>query len=152
MEIKLNSSAFREGEMIPKKHTCDGEDISPPLEWSTVPAGCKNLALICDDPDSPTGTWVHWVIYNIPPQTNKLTENVPVSRTLEDGSLQGINDFRKMGYGGPCPHAGTHRYNFKLYALDAVLKLKAGATKDQLLRAMEGHVLAQGQLMGKYHR
>jgi hypothetical protein len=152
MEIKLKSSAFREGEMIPKKHTCDGEDISPLLEWSPVPAACKSLALICDDPDSPTGTWVHWVIYNIPPQTNKLKEDVPVSRTLEDGSLQGINDFRKIGYGGPCPHAGTHRYNFKLYALDAVLKLEAGATKAQLLRAMEGHILAQGQLMGKYHR
>jgi Raf kinase inhibitor-like YbhB/YbcL family protein len=152
MEIKLKSPAFKEGDMIPEKHTCDGEDISPNLEWSPTPADCKSLALICDDPDSPSGTWVHWVIYNIPAQAGKLTEGIPAIKTLKDGSLQGINDFRKIGYGGPCPHSGTHRYYFKLYALDAVLRLEAGATKTQLLRAIDGHILTRGELMGRYHR
>ncbi len=150
MEIKLKSPAFGEGEMIPNKHTCDGEDISPLLEWSSVPAPCKSLALICDDPDSPSGTWVHWVIYNIPPQTNKLKEDIPVSRTLEDGSRQGTNDFRKIGYGGPCPHVGTHRYNFKLYALDAVPEARSrghqGAAPSCHGRSHPGPRAANGQI------
>jgi len=152
MELKINSSAFREGDMIPKKYTCDGADISPPLAWDTVPMNTKSLALISDDPDAPMGTWVHWVIYNIPPTIKELPENIPPHRTLENGAQQGTNDFRKIGYGGPCPPRRTHRYYFKLYALDKVLDSEPGLTKDQLLKAMEGHILAQGQLMGRYQR
>jgi len=152
MEIKIKSTAFKEGGMIPSKYTCDGADISPPLSWDSVPEGTKSLALICDDPDAPMGTWVHWVIFNIPPDTRELPENVPPQKTLANGAKQGINDFRKIGYGGPCPPGGTHRYYFKLYALDTGINLEAGATKSQLLKAMEGHILAEGQLMGKYKR
>jgi Raf kinase inhibitor-like YbhB/YbcL family protein len=152
MDIKLKSSAFEEGGMIPKKYSCDGPNVSPPLEWESAPSGCKAFALICDDPDAPMGTWVHWVVYNIPARVNRLAEGISASKVLDDGTLQGINDFRKIGYGGPCPPGGTHRYYFTIYALDAPLKLDSGATKSQLSRAMEGHILAQGQLMGKYKR
>jgi len=152
MDIKLKSSAFEEGGMIPKKYSCDGPNVSPPLEWESGPSGCKAFALICDDPDAPMGTWVHWVVYNISARVNRLAEGISASKVLDDGTLQGTNDFRKIGYGGPCPPGGTHRYYFKIYALDAPLKLDSGATKSQLLRAMEGHILAQGQLMGKYRR
>lgn len=152
MAIKVKSPAFEEGGMIPEKYTCDGPDISPALEWEGVPAGSKTLALICDDPDAPMGTWVHWVIYNIPANTAKLDEDIPPLKELPSGTLQGINDFRRIGYGGPCPPGGTHRYFFKIYALDTELKLEAGASKSQLLKSMDGHILAQGQLMGKYRR
>lgn len=152
MEIKMKSAAFEEGGMIPKKYTCDGMDISPPLVWEEVPSGTKILALISDDPDAPMGTWVHWVIYNLPSTTRELPENVPSQKVLENGAKQGTNDFRKIGYGGPCPPGGTHRYYFKLYALDKELNLDPGMTKNQLIKAMEGHILAQGQLMGKYKR
>jgi Raf kinase inhibitor-like YbhB/YbcL family protein len=150
MEIK--SSAFGSGEMIAAKYTCDGADFSPPLEWSGGPAGTKSLALICDDPDAPMETWVHWVIYNIPPTAAILAEGITREKELPGGGTQGVNDFRKIGYGGPCPPAGTHRYFFKLYALDAMLGLKPGITKDQLLKAMRGHILAEAQLMGTYKR
>jgi len=152
MEIKVKSEAFEEGGMIPKKYTCDGEDTSPPLSWTGVPEGTEALALICDDPDAPVGTWVHWVIFNIPPDTTGLSENIPPERVLESGARQGRNDFGNIGYGGPCPPRGTHRYYFKLYALDKKVDLEPGATKDELLKAMEGHILAEGRLMGRYKR
>jgi len=152
MSLVLKSAAFSEGGWIPEKYTCDGDNVSPPLEWSGLPAGTTSLALICDDPDAPMGTWVHWVVFNIPPETDGLPENVPPERELKQGGLQGINDFRKIGYGGPCPPGGTHRYFFKLYALDCRLDLPAGITKAQLMAAMEGHILDQAVLMGRYSR
>ncbi len=152
MGIELFSPAFKEGELIPRKYTCDGPNLSPPLQWQNVPAGTKSLALICDDPDAPAGTWVHWVIFNLPPHLSGLPENVPPQKELPDGSLQGKNDFGQIGYGGPCPPYGIHRYFFKIYALDIKLDLKSGVTKSQLLSSMEGHILSQGQLMGRYGR
>jgi len=152
MAIKLVSSAFQEGGMIPADYTCDGRDISPPLSWSGVPEKAVTLALICDDPDAPLGTWVHWVLYNLPASVRELPAGVPPDERLANGAVQGRNDFRRLGYGGPCPPGGTHRYYFKLYALDKALDLKPGATKKELLKAMEGHVLAEGQLMGRYKR
>lgn len=152
MDIKLRSTAFEEGGMIPKQYTCDGKDISPPLAWESVPDSTKSIALICDDPDAPMGTWVHWVLYNLPANIKELPENIPTQKILENGAKQGTNDFRNIGYGGPCPPGGTHRYYFKIYALETVLTLEAGATKTKLLKAMEGHILAEGELMGKYKR
>lgn len=152
MPIILTSSAFTEGAMIPKKHSCDAEDVSPDLKWSGVPKEAKSLALICDDPDAPVGTWVHWVLFNIPAAVNALPAGVPPDAALKNGARQGKNDFRKLGYGGPCPPGGTHRYFFKVYALDTVLNLDSGSTKAQVVAAMKGHILAEGQLMGKYKR
>jgi hypothetical protein len=153
MTIQLTSSAFTEGASIPAKHTCDGQDSSPPLKWSNLPPGARSLALVADDPDAPAGTWVHWVIYNIPSTVTELPEGLPTTETISNGAAQGANDFKRLGYGGPCPPRGNpHRYFFKLYALDAELSLEPGATKKELLRAMEGHVLAQGQWMGTYKR
>ena len=152
LEMKITSSAFEEGDMIPSKYTCDGENISPPLSWSEAPTGTKTFAIICDDPDAPAGTWVHWVVYNIPAGTTELPEAVPVKKEPDNGAVQGLNDFRKTGYGGPCPPSGTHRYFFKIYALDAKPDLTGDVTKDILLDAMKGHILAQGQLIGKYSR
>jgi Raf kinase inhibitor-like YbhB/YbcL family protein len=150
--MELISSAFSEGAMIPIKYTCDGEDVSPPLNWRALPAGTKSLALICDDPDAPVGTWVHWVYYDISAETEGLPENVVPDERPAQGGTQGVNDFRKIGYGGPCPPGGTHRYYFKLYALDTPLNLSSGATKKQVLKAMENHIIGQTQLMGKYKR
>lgn len=152
MPLTITSTAFTEGGMIPSKYTCDGPDISPPLAWSGVPKEAKSLALICDDPDAPVGTWVHWVIYNLPPDTSGLPEKVPPDSALPSGARQGVNDFRKVGYGGPCPPGGTHRYFFKLYVLDTALNLPGRVTKADLLKAMEKHILAEAQLMGKYRR
>lgn len=152
VEIKLTSTAFEEGGAIPRKHTRDGEDVSPPLSWTSAPEGTKSLALICDDPDAPRGTWVHWVIFNIPPTAHELQEHMPAQKTLANGARQGTNDFPKTGYGGPAPPSGTHRYYFKLYALDTMLALEAGARKPELEKAMQGHILAQSQLMGRYAR
>jgi Raf kinase inhibitor-like YbhB/YbcL family protein len=152
MTLKLTSTAFDEGGAIPVRHTCDGEDISPPLAWSGVPDGTKTLALVADDPDAPRGTWVHWVVYRLPAAARSLPENLPARETLDDGTRQGKNDFQKVGYGGPCPPSGTHRYYFKLYALDTDLTLPSAATKDQLLKAMDGHILVQCELMGRYKR
>jgi hypothetical protein len=151
-DLKLTSTAFKEGESIPRQYTCDGINISPPLEWTGGPKTAKTIAIIADDPDAPAGTWVHWVLYNLPASNIGLVENVPVTENLKAGGFQGTNDFGKIGYGGPCPPSGTHRYFFKIYVLDSELSLKAGATKDELLKAMEGHVLAQSQLMGTYRR
>jgi Raf kinase inhibitor-like YbhB/YbcL family protein len=153
MAFTLTSTAFGESAAIPTKHTCDGPDISPALAWSGAPGGAKAFALIADDPDAPAGTWVHWVLFNVVGTT--LPENVPKTETLSNlgGTLQGRNDFRKIGYGGPCPPPGKpHRYFFKLYALDGPLPLKAGATKADVERAMQGHALGHAQLMGTYAR
>jgi len=152
MSIKVESPAFNYGEFIPSIYTCDGVNISPPLKWSGVPDGTKSIALICDDPDAPIGDWVHWVMYNIPPEVKELKENIPSDKILKDGSIHGLNDWKKYGYGGPCPPSGVHRYYFKIFALDVKLDLAPGATKKQLLDAMRGHILAQGELMGKYQR
>lgn len=150
--IKISSSAFKQGEAIPAKYTCDGENVSPPLSWTWYPKRTQSFAIIADDPDAPMGTWVHWVIYNIPASVNDLDENLAKTDTLQNGIMQGITDFRRPGYGGPCPPGGTHRYFFKIYALDIMLKAKPGLSKAELLKAMKGHIIAEGQLMGKYKR
>ena len=152
MAFRIQSPAFSEGERIPRSCTCDGKNVSPPLTWSGVPEGAKSLALICDDPDAPGKTWVHWVLFNLPPRIERLPEGVPARTNVAGGGVQGTNDFRNVGYGGPCPPSGTHRYMFKLYALDAELVLPAGATKAELEGAIEGHVLGQTTLTGKYSR
>jgi Raf kinase inhibitor-like YbhB/YbcL family protein len=153
MPLSITSSAFAHQASIPKVYTCDGADISPPLTWTDPPAGTVSVALICDDPDAPVGTWVHWVLYNVPAATRALPERLPTNETLPDGSKQGMTDFRRIGYGGPCPPKGpAHRYFFKLYALDATLTLPPKATKSQVERAMEGHMLANAQLIGRYQR
>ena len=153
MKIHITTTAFAEGQPIPSRHAYDQQDISPALQWSGVPPAAKSLALICDDPDAPMGTWVHWVLYDLPPVGTGLGEGVPKTPQLPNGAKQGVNDYKKIGYGGPCPPPGKpHRYFFKLYALDTLLALKPGATKKDLLKAMEGHVLAEGQLMGTYQR
>ena len=152
MPFDLMSTAFAPGESIPRKYTCDGEDISPPLQWSDPPQDTQSFALIADDPDAPVGTWVHWVLYNLPAETRTLPEAVPPDADLPDGSRHGKNSWPRLGYGGPCPPSGTHRYFFKLYALDAVLDLDAGASKEQLLQAMEGHILGQAEFMGVHTR
>jgi len=151
MALKISSSAFAEGELIPKKYTCDGENVSPPLAWEGVPEGTKSLALVCDDPDAPGKTWVHWVIYGIPVETTELPENVPTEIELSDGSRQGVNDFGNVGYGGPCPPSGTHRYFFKLFALEINLRF-VGRVTDGLLDEIKGYILAEGQLMGRYQK
>lgn len=152
MVLTINSPAFLHEGVIPPAYTCEGADISPPLEWLGVPAGTKSLALIVDDPDAPDPaapkmTYVHWVLFNIPPQTKALPENMA---ELPPGAQEGVSDFGQTGYGGPCPPIGTHRYYFKLYALDAMLAIKGFPTKAELLAAMEGHVLEQATLMGTY--
>ncbi len=151
--LKITSTAFEPGAAIPKKFTCEGPDVSPALSWSDPPAGAQSFALIADDPDAPVGTWVHWVLYDLPADARSLAENIPKEGQLPNGARQGRNDFRKIGYGGPCPPPGKpHRYFFKLYALDAKLNLKAGATKTEAERAMQGHILAQGELIGRFAR
>jgi Raf kinase inhibitor-like YbhB/YbcL family protein len=150
--MELKSSAFATGGMIPTKYTCDGPDVSPPLNWSDVPAAAKSLALIADDPDAPMGTWVHWVAWNIPPNARGLAEGVPKKDSFPNGMKQGTTDFRDIGYGGPCPPSGTHRYFFKLYALDTSLTLPPSTTKKDLEKAMQGHLLQQVELLGKYAR
>ncbi len=150
--MELKSSAFENNEMIPKLYTCDGKDVSPPLNWNDIPEKTKSLALICDDPDAPRGIWVHWVVYSIKSVSKELPAKVLHQEIMPNGAIQGINDFGKIGYGGPCPPGGTHRYFFKLYALDSMLDLEPGATKKQLLQAMEGHIISEAQLIGKYKR
>jgi len=150
--MEIDSTAFKHGGIIPLKYTCDGVNVSPPLSWSHFPKDTKSFALICDDPDAPMGTWVHWVIYDIPVVITQLPENVAPQREPVQGGKQGTNDFRKIGYGGPCPPGGEHRYYFKLYAMDGMTNLKSGVTTEQLLRTMKGHILAEAQLIGKYRR
>lgn len=147
MALQITSSAFSEGETIPRKHTCDGENVSPPLSWSGAPEGTKSLVLIADDPDAPRGVFLHWLLYDIPAETASLAEGT------QGVGVPGLSDARKAGYYGPCPPPGpAHRYFFRLYALDTALNLKAGANRSEVEQAMKGHVLAQGQLMGKYGR
>ncbi len=151
--MQITCTAFTEGAPIPAKYTCEDKDISPPLQWSGVPEGTRSLVLIADDPDAPVGTWIHWVIFDLPPDANGLAEDTPRSETLSNGAKQGVNSFRKTGYGGPCPPPGKpHRYFFKLYALDTKLNLKPASTSKDLERAMEKHVLGRAQLMGTYKR
>lgn len=162
--MQLTSSAFTDTGMIPAKYTCDNIDVSPTLIFSDVPDGAKSLALICDDPDAPMGTWVHWVIFNIDPGLTELPEGIKhdvsprIGADSSSTAIQGINDFKRFGYGGPCPTPGpAHRYFFKLYALDTLIELEKkvidkGVTADLLMGNMEGHILAETQLMGKYKR
>ena len=153
MAFEIKSSAFAQGQAIQKKYTCDGPDVSPQLTWTDPPASTKSFALIADDPDAPMGTWVHWVLYDLPVGARQLPEGVPKQETLPDGTKQGINDFRRIGYGGPCPPVGNpHRYFFKLYAVDKKIGLSPGATKQQVLNAIQGHTLGETQLMGTYKR
>ena len=153
MEPSIYSPAFSEGAVIPTKHTCEGQDTSPQLKWTGIPKEAKSLALICDDPDAPSGTFTHWVIFNIPPDSNGLPEAMPLTPRLTDGSMQGSNDFGRIGYGGPCPPLGKpHRYRFNLYVLDKQLDLNAGSSKHQVLNTIKNHILAQGQLTGTYQR
>lgn len=153
MAFRIESAAFEAKGKIPQKYACEGSDVSPPLVWKEVPPGTKSFALISDDPDAPSGTWVHWVIYDLPPDTQELQEAVPKTERLANGAKQGMTDFQKVGYGGPCPPSGKpHRYLFKLYALDTLLDLPPKATKSDLLMAMNGHVLAQAELVGIYQR
>jgi Raf kinase inhibitor-like YbhB/YbcL family protein len=153
MTMTLTSNAFTEGQPIPGQYTGDGRDISVPLKWADPPADTQSFALICEDPDAPRGTWTHWVLYNLPPQTRELPEGVPAEATLSDGAMQGKNDFGNTGYGGPAPPRGKpHRYFFKLYALDRKLELRPGATRSQVLSAIAGHILAESHLMGSYKR
>lgn len=156
MPLIIESSSFTQDRMIPARHTCDGPDVSPPLAWSGVPAGAKSLALIVDDPDAPDPaapkmTWVHWVLYNIPPDVKTLAEGI-AAKDLPPGTLQGLNDWRRTAYGGPCPPVGRHRYFFKLYALDAVLPDMGHPAKAALEKAMQGHILAHSNLVGLYRR
>jgi len=154
--ISITSSAFQQGQPIPGEYTCVGDaesslkDISPELIWGEPPAGTQSFALIMDDPDAPNGTWDHWVIFNIPASARGLPKSIPASATLPDGSMSGNNSWGKTGYGGPCPPSGTHRYFFKLYALDEMLAISPGANKGELEKAMVGHILAKGELMGTY--
>jgi Raf kinase inhibitor-like YbhB/YbcL family protein len=156
MKLAVNSTAFQAGKRIPKQYTGEGADLSPPLAWSGAPAGTAEFALIMDDPDAPRQTWVHWVLYKIPGATTGLREGIPTTETLSDpaGALQGKNSSNAIGYHGPMPPPGhgTHHYHFKVYALDEALSLPAGATKQQLLDAMRGHILVEGDLVGTYSR
>lgn len=153
MGFGLKSPQWSGGSEIPRQYTCDGADISPPLEWSTAPEGTKSFSLVTEDPDAPGGTFFHWVLYDLPAAARGLPENVSPQKDLPDGARQGRNSFGKIGYGGPCPPPGpAHRYFFRLYALDKKLDLPAGAGREELDRAMKGHVLAETELMGRYKR
>jgi Raf kinase inhibitor-like YbhB/YbcL family protein len=148
MNFELASSAFGSGAEIPSKYTCEGSDVAPALSWSGAPAGTKSFALVMDDPDAPRGTWVHWVVVDLPPSATSL----PEGGQLPQGARSGTNSWNRTGYGGPCPPSGRHRYFFELYALDTLLRQLAKPTKEQLEGAMNGHILAQAQLMGTYQK
>ncbi len=151
MTIVISSTAFKEGDRIPVKYTCDGQDISPALVWDGPPQQTEAFVLMVDDPDAPGGVFTHWIIFNIPANIHQFGEGVPIQEQLESGALQGKNNFGKIGYRGPCPPSGSsHRYRFTIYALDQRLNLKAGVSKKQVIDAMQGHILAQGQLTGTY--
>jgi Raf kinase inhibitor-like YbhB/YbcL family protein len=150
--MKIESTAFTAEGMIPSLYTCDGQDISPDLHWDAPPTGTQSLALIVDDPDAPGEIFVHWVLYDLPPEIHQLPKAIATQAELPGGGVQGKNDFGNLGYGGPCPPNGIHRYLFKLYALDRQLGLKSGATKAQLEAAMNGHILAAAELIGRYAR
>lgn len=150
--MDITSSAFTSNSPIPRKYTCDGDDISPPLRWSGVPASTRTVAVICDDPDAPRKDFVHWVVFNVPARVGQFAEHLPTTERLPDGGQQGMNDFGNIGYGGPCPPSGTHHYRFTLYAVDRELDVPASATKNEVLTAMKGHVLATAQLKAVYTR
>lgn len=150
--FELTSTAFEANGYIPAKYTCDGRNISPPLSWQGAPPEAASFALICDDPDAPVGTWVHWVLWNIPAGVSELAEGIPGEQTLADGARHGKNGWGRAGYGGPCPPMGTHRYFFKLYALDTLLELAPGASKKRLLSRIKDHILAEAELIGRYSR
>jgi hypothetical protein len=150
--MNLTSTAFSYGEFIPAKYSCNDEDVSPSLSWTEPPAGTQSFALIMDDPDAPVGTWVHWVLFNLPASARGLSEGMPSDLKFADGSVQGITSAGSHGYHGPCPPSGTHRYFFKLYALDTTLSLTFAADKKEVLAAMDGHILAQAELMGKFSK
>lgn len=153
MAFAIASSDFQSGQTIPQDYTCSGKDVSPALSWANAPAGTQSYALIFDDPDAPGGTWVHWVIYNIPASSKGLARAVKATKDLPDGTLQGRNDFGKIGYGGPCPPRGKpHRYFFTVYALSRKLPLASGATKKDVLAAMQGLILAKAELVGSFGR
>lgn len=153
LAFTISSPSFHNGGQIPKKFTCDGADVSPELQWTSPPAGTQSFALVADDPDAPAGTWTHWVLFDLPAQSASLPENVTKGEELPSGGHQGRNDFRRIGYGGPCPPAGKpHRYFFKLYALDKKLDLTPGASKQDVEQAMQGHILGQAEVFGKYQR
>lgn len=154
MPFELTSILIVHEQPIPVRYTCDGEDISPPLDWTDPPAGTQSFALIMDDPDAPGGTWDHWILFNIPADARKLDENLPITgKNQEPGSIfVGNNSWKRADYGGPCPPGGTHRYFFKLYALDTTISLLPGVTKQELLSAMESHILAEAELMGTFSR
>lgn len=154
MSLQLTSDAFTNGQSIPAKYSCKGRNLSPALAWNEPPAGIQSFALIMDDPDAPGGTWVHWVLFNIPAEARSLPEDLPVTGKNVDphAIFVGSNSWGDIGYGGPCPPSGTHRYYFKFYALDTTISLLPGATKEQLLREMDGHILAQAELMGTFSK
>jgi Raf kinase inhibitor-like YbhB/YbcL family protein len=165
LTIELRSPEFAEGGDIPSRYTCDGENRSPPLEWSGIPKTSRSLVIICDDPDAPSGTWSHWVLFNLPAHLGGIKQGVPAGQTVPTTALgdlpsdandpptrQGKNDFGDIGYGGPCPPSGTHRYFFRLYALDSVLDLRPAPTRTDVLKSIQSHVLAEGRLMGKFAR
>src|SRR6476646_449215 len=153
MAFSISSASFQNGKDIPKKFTCDGEDVSPALSWTDPPSGSHSFALIADDPDAPRGTWTHWVLFDLPSTATSLPEGVPKVGNLPAGGRQGVNDFSKIGYGGPCPPPGKpHRYFFKLYALNSNLNLKAGVSKQEVEQAIQANILSKAELMGKYGR
>jgi Raf kinase inhibitor-like YbhB/YbcL family protein len=151
--FRIESAAFKQGAFIPPRFSCSGENVSPPLKWMDPPAGARSFALIVDDPDAPGGIWTHWVVFNLPAQTRALDENAPKQDKLPNGALQGLNSFESVGYGGPCPPPGkAHRYFFRLYALNTVLRLQPRAPGEDILSALKGHTLGQAQLMGLFKR
>jgi Raf kinase inhibitor-like YbhB/YbcL family protein len=145
--LHITSPAFQNNGSIPRQYTCDGKDINPPLEIENCPTEAKSIAFICDDPDASVGTWVHWVLWNIDPNTKEISENA-----VPQGAVEGMNDFKRHAYGGPCPPSGTHRYFFKVYALDTMLDISPNSTKSALEKAMKGHIIAEGQIIGLYKR
>lgn len=151
-KFSISSPEFKNYGAIPSEYTCDGKDVSPQLQWQNAPQETKSFALICDDPDAPGGTFVHWVLFNIPATTTTLSQGVAAHEVLSDGARQGMTSFGKVGFGGPCPPHGEHRYFFKIYALDTMLDLPAGSGKEQVLKAMKGHIKAQAELVGTYKR
>jgi Raf kinase inhibitor-like YbhB/YbcL family protein len=151
-KIEVRSSAFGDGDRLPSDFTCEGADMSPPIQWSGVPANAQSLTVIVEDPDALAGNWTHWLVYDLPPSMTQLPSGIPEGEMLSNGGLQGRTDFGKPGYGGPCPPSGEHRYFFRIYALDAMLRLQPGISRQELLEAMQGHILAEGVLMGTYER
>jgi len=153
-QLTITSDAFASGQSIPAKYSCIGRNISPPLAWNEPPTGTQSFALIMDDPDAPVGTWVHWVLYNIPTAKHDLQEDMPITgKSMDPNAIYvGKNSSGNIGYDGPCPPSGTHRYIFKLFALDTTINLLPGATKEQVLKEMDGHILAQGELVGTFSK